>query len=335
MAWVIARRAALAYRDVVIALLLAAAAPASAAPAGLDTASLESLRAIDLRLGAIAHRLVTANAALCRDQAPATGLILHAATQYDADTQAAARQAFGFATPIGVEAVVPGSAAATAGVAANDGLISIGGRRLEARATAPSAADRDAALSLLETAQSPVRLTVARAGRGREVAVPAPMGCRARFEVLLGPAMTAQSDGKVVQIGVRFFERYRDEDVAVIVAHELSHIILRHRVRLEAAGVKGGLLGELGRNAALGQKAELEADVLGVALLHNAGYDTASAPRFWREHGGDLDGGLFRSRTHPATKRRIAAIEAAAAAIPAGEKPYVPPVLVQRDVPLN
>jgi hypothetical protein len=327
---VIARRALLAYRDHVIALFLAAAAVP-----GLDSTSLEALRAIDLRLATIGHRLVTANAPLCRDQAPATGLILHALTQYDADTQAAARATFGFATPVGVEAVVAGSPAAAAGVVANDGVIAIGDQALAASATPPSAADRDAAIGRLEAASVPVRLTIARAGTRRAVSVAAPMGCRARFEVLLGSGMIAQSDGKVVQIGVRFFERYRDEDVAVIVAHELSHIILRHRVRLEAAGVKGGLLGELGRNAALGQRAELEADTLGVTLLHNAGYDPASAPRFWRDHGGDIDGGLFRSRTHPATKRRIAAIEAAAAAIPAGTRPYVPAVLAERDAPLK
>ena len=127
-----------------IALLLAAAAPA-----GLDATSLEALRGIDLRMATIAHRLVTTNASLCREQAPATGLILHAVTQYDADTQAAARDTFRFAAPIGVEAVVPGSAAALAGVKANDGVVAIGDQPLTVRATAPSAADRDNALDVL------------------------------------------------------------------------------------------------------------------------------------------------------------------------------------------
>ncbi len=329
----IARRARLAYRVGVTVYLLAAAL--AAAPAGLDAATLEQLRAIDLRLGIIAHRLITANAPLCREQAPATGVIVHAATQYDADTQATARQVFGFATPVAVEAVVPGSAGARAGVAANDGVAAIGSQALGGTATPPSSADRDAALTALEAQQPPVRLAIMRGGERREVAIAAPMACRARFEVMLGPEMTAQSDGKVVQIGVRFFERYRDEETAVIVAHELAHVILRHRVRLEAAGVKGGLLGEIGRNARLGQAAELEADTLGVALLYNAGYDPASAARFWRDHGGDIDGGMFRSRTHPATSRRINAIEEAAAAIPAGARPYVPPVLAQREQPLR
>lgn len=329
----IARDPRVAYRHHVIALLLAAAAPVS--PPVLDAASLEALRAIDLRLATIAHRLVTANAPLCRDQAPATGMVLHAINQYDPETQPTARQVFGFTAPISVEAVVPGSPAGAAGVAPNDGVLSIGERPLTAAAAPPSSVDRDSALTLLEATATPIRVVTTRGGRTQAVAINAPLGCRSRFEVLLGPEMTAQADGKVVQIGVRFFERYRDDEVAVIVAHELAHNILRHRVRLEAAGVKGGLLGELGRNASLGQAAELEADTLGVTLLYNAGYDPASAARFWRERGGDIDGGLFRSRTHPATKRRVAAIEAAAAAWGEQQRPFVPPILASRDQPMK
>jgi hypothetical protein len=315
-----------------LAPLLASAAPASA---GLNAVDLKALRAVDLRLATIAQRLVTANVTLCREHAPATGMVLHAANQYDSETQAAARAVFGFATPVAVEAVVVGSAAARAEVVADDGVAAIGDAPLSAAAAAPSSADRDAALDLLERQAGPVALTIVRGGQKRAVAVPAPAGCRARFEVLLGPEMTAQADGKIVQIGVRFFERYRDEETAVIVAHELAHIVLRHTARLEAAGVKGGLLGELGRNARLGQQAETEADVLGVVLLRNAGYDAASAARFWRQHGGDIDGGMFRSRTHPATAKRVAAIEAAAAAIPAGKGVFVPPMLAMRDVAMG
>lgn len=328
MAKVIAWPCACAYKpDVNFATLVGLVALAGST--GLAPASLEALRAIDLRLATIGHRLAVANVALCRDRAPATGMVLHALTQYDAATAPAAKQVFRFATPIAVEAVVPGSAADRAGVRANDGVASIQGTPLTTAETAPSSADRDAVLARLDGVSGTVRLGIA--GRG-DVMVAAPPGCRASYEVLLGPEMTAQSDGRVVQIGVRFFERYRDEETAVIVAHELAHVILRHRARLEAAGVKGGLLGELGRNATLGQRAETEADVLGVALLYNAGYDPASAARFWREHGGDIDGGLFRSRTHPATNLRVKAIEAAAAAIPRGAaRPYTPPVLAERD----
>ena len=299
----------------------------AAAPAGLNENDLKDLRAIDLRLATIVHRLAVSNATLCRDRAPATGIVLHAASQYDSATAPAAKKVFGFGSPVSVEGVV---GEGLAGVRQDDAVTAIGGVALTARATPPSSADRDAALDLLERQASPVRMTVA----GREVSIPAPQGCRVRAEVLLGPEMLAQSDGKIVQIGVRFFERYTDAETAVVVAHEMAHTILRHRVRLEAAGVKGGLLGELGRNARLGQQAETEADALGVALLFNAGYDPASAARFWRDHGSEIDGGMFRSRTHPATSARIKAIAAVAAQVPAA-RPWVPAVLAARDTAMK
>ncbi len=42
-----------------------------------------------------------------------------------------------------------------------------------------------------------------------------------------------------------------DEEIAVVVAHELAHNILHHRARLDAAGVSRGLVAEFGRNARL------------------------------------------------------------------------------------
>ncbi|QKR99946.1 M48 family metalloprotease [Sphingomonas sp. CL5.1] len=319
-----------------IAAALFPLALTAAAPAGLSVESLEALRAIDLRLGTIGYRLATANAALCERQAPATGALLHAITQYDRASEAAARQAFGFAAPVAVEAVVGDSPAARAGLEANDGVLSVNGEETRGSATPPSVADRDAALAAIARGGMRVRLDTIRDGARRAVDIAGVAGCDTTFEVVLGPEMTAQSDGKVVQIGVRFLERYRDDEVAVVAAHELAHVILNHRARLEAAGVKGGLFGEFGRNARLTQRAEEEADRLGVHLLYNAGYDPASAARFWRAHGGDVDGGFFRSRTHPATKVRVAAIEAEAATLAAEPaRPSIPPMVAERDRPMR
>lgn len=298
-----------------------------------------ALRAVDVRMATIAWRLTTANAPLCDRLAPAPGLAIHAIGQYDPALRADARRVFGFETPVGVEGVVAGAAAARAGVAANDSLVAVNG---EAFAATPSdradSGDRGAALALIagQPAGRPLRLSVRRGGRTVDVTVPASPGCRSNFEVLLGPKMEASSDGGIVQIGVRFFERYDDDQVAVVVAHELAHTILRHRERLDAAGVRRGMLAEVGRNGRLFRRTEGEADLLGMHLLRNAGYDPGLAVRFWREHGGEVDGGLFRSRTHPSSKARAAAIEAEIAALPPGAlKPYSPPMLSNRDSPLE
>lgn len=324
-----------------LAVLAAAiATPTLAAADGDTAATFEALRAVDARMAGIAYRLTTANAALCRELSPTPGWAIHAIGQYDPTLRDQARRSFGFEAPIAVEAVVPGSPAAQAGVQPNDGIVSVDGRALDAAAPAKgeSSAGRDAAVETIAAlpADRPLDVVLRRGGQTRTISIPASPGCRSAFEVLLGPGMEASADGRIVQIGVRFFERYSDDEVAVVIAHEMSHNILRHAKRLDAAGVKRGLLAEVGRNGRLFRLTEDQADLLGMHLLRNAGYDPAIAVRFWREHGGDVDGGLFRSRTHPSSAARAKAIEAEIARIPAGAgRPFVPPLIADADRPLQ
>ena len=319
---------------------LAVAAPLPAAPAADNVATLTALRDADARLAGIAYRLTTGNVALCRSRAPTPGWAIHALGQYEAGMREAARQVFAFEAPVSVELVVPGSPAARAGLIANDALLSVDGAAFDQRAPDASAdsAERDAAAALIarQSPTAPLVLLVEHAGQRREVTVAPSPGCRSRFELLLGPDLTAQSDGDIVQIGVRFLERYGDDDIAVIVAHELAHTILEHRRRLEAVGVSKGLFADFGRNGRLNRRAEDEADQLSVALLRNAGYDPRAAVRFWQGAGSKIDGGLFRSRTHGSAKARARAIEAAIDAIPNNAPmPYIPPLLATRDQPFR
>ena len=313
--------------------------PAPASPQADPAATFAALRVVDHRMAGIAYRLTTANATLCRDLAPVPGWAIHSLGQYEPDLRAQARTSFGFETPIAVEAVVPAAPAARAGVVANDSLAAINGEQLTGSpgAKADSSA-RDAANALI--ARQPIgallRVDLVKGGARRTVAIAAVAGCPGSFEVLLGPGMEASADGRTVQVAVRFFERYTDDQVAVVVAHELAHNILRHRVRLDAAKVSRGLLAEVGRNARIFRRTETEADLLGMHLLRNAGYDPQGAVAFWRDHGGDVDGGLFRSRTHPSSKARAQAIADEIARIPAGSaRPYLPPLLASRDEALQ
>lgn len=314
-----------------------AAAGTSAAPVDPVT-QFRDLRAVDARLAAIGYRLATANAALCADKQPGTGAVIHAIDQYAPALRPAARSAFGFPAPVAVETVVPGSPAEAAGVAAGDGVAAVAGRPVPAATNGPATpATRDAVLALIDAQPADAPLSVSLVHGGERVATLRPVpACHARFEVLLGPAMTAQSDGLTVQIGVCYLARYDDATIAAIAAHELSHVILRHRARLEAAGVHWGVFAEVGRSARLFRRTEDEADALSVALLRNAGYDPQAAVRFWQGGVGGLDGGVFHSRTHGSAGARARAIAAAIAAISAGAPtPYVPPLVATRDQPLE
>ncbi|WP_375429280.1 M48 family metalloprotease [uncultured Sphingomonas sp.] len=295
----------------------------------------EALRAADGRLAAIGYRLATSNVSLCNRLQPTTGVVVHGLAQYDVGGRDAARRTFGFETPVAVEAVVAGAPADRAGVRPDDALVAVGDVRVQAGEE--GIVDRDRALDLLEGGDpaAPVALTLRRAGEDRTVVVTPTPACRARFELLLGRGSFAGSDGRVVHMGEGFFERHSDEEITVIVAHELAHVILRHPERLTAAKVDRGLLRELGRNGRIHRRTEREADELGVHLLANAGYDPASAARFWRERGGEIDAGPFRARTHPSSKARAEALDLVARSIAGRAKPTRPALLATRDEPLD
>jgi hypothetical protein len=303
----------------------------------------EALRAADLRLATIGERLVVANAPLCARKKHATGLVLHDLAQYAPEARGAARAHFGFAAPIAVAAVVPGSPAAIAGVRADDSLVSIDGAptgvempTAEGRPTTDRALKIDEAIDRAGS-DALVTLGLIRGGAPLTVAVRPVDACKTRFELTLGDGFNAEADGRIVQISARMFESFRDEDeAAAILAHELAHNVLRHRDRLDAAGVKRGMFEAFGRAVGYIRRTEIEADLVGVALALNAGYDPAAAARFWRWFGPKHNDSIFLGRTHPKWSTRATLIDREVAALATlSVRPVRPPLLATADQPLS
>jgi len=323
----------------VLAALAAIAAPTTDSP---GEAFFGALRSADTRLATIAERLTTANVELCDQRQPALGMVLHSLRQYREADWPAVKRVFGFGMPVAVEAVVKDGAAERAGVAPNDAIVAIGDQALPtsvADSAKAASTDRDRALALIDAApiDQPLAITFDRNGvTDRRTLMPR-AACRSRFEIVIGNGYDAQADGANVQLGEKFFEGMTDEEIAVVVSHELAHNILRHRARLDAAGVSRGLAGEFGRNARLIRETEDQADLLSVYLLANAGYDPWAPGRFWRKWGGKIGlEGIFRSRTHSSAKSRARAMDAVAATIsPQLPRPIIPPLIAGRYKPLN
>lgn len=273
-----------------------------------DNEAVELLVEQDLRLATIAERLLGANASLCRLQMPLTGMVLHSRDQYRAGL---AQDAFVNGS-VAVAAVVPGSFASQAGVVAGDGLIAVGSTRPNEMSASEGAPLRDAAISALADVAGRSQEPLILSRNGRETAIPlsAPEGCRALVEIRAAKSLAARSDGRVIQIDYALAEAATDEQLAVIFAHEMAHVVLEHRRRLEAAGVEKGLLGEFGKNQRLNRQVEVEADRMSVHLLANAGYEPALAPEFWRTSlGRRAGGGLLRSSTYPSPEARARLLE--------------------------
>jgi hypothetical protein len=323
----------------VAGLALPATAPAQAQGSGESAELFESVRKADLRLAAIGWRLATANMPLCERLEAGTGLQLHTLDQFDAANRAGAKAHFGFATQVAVEAVVPDSPAEQAGLRPDDSLVRVGTVDIAALAGKPGTTQRLVAAQLAIAAlppSAPIDVEVLRAGASvRTTVQPVPI-CKSRFELRLANDFNASADGTMVQISARFLEDYPEEQVAAVVAHEFAHNILHHRDRLEARGVDWGLLAGFGGNVKYFRQTELQADVLGVYLLANAGYPPQAAPAFWRKFGPSNAGSIFRSRSHPAWRDRIATIEAEIAKLETlSVRPMIPAVVRERSQPLS
>lgn len=290
---------------------------------GADAAAVfERVRALDMRMASIGFRLATANAGLCTDLEPGTGVQFHTIDQYPSIDRSILSQQFGFDTRAAIAGVVEGSPAAKAGIVANESIASIGAYRTPAIASAKDPTELVNRMYDEIAASDPVApldFALVSGGRSRTVVVHPVAACRSRFEVDFASGFGAEADGRLVKIRAAFFDTYPDDRVAVVIAHELAHNILRHRARLNEVGVDRGLLAGFGRNVRYFRQTEVEADILAVHLLANAGYDPALAGQFWRDYGPRYTSSLFNSRTHPAWRDRARRSDAEAAVIARGQ----------------
>lgn len=326
---------------VVTGAILFATAPESSAQSGASESSklLESVREADVRLARIGWRLAAANAALCDRLEPGTGLQLHTLDQFDSANRPDAEKHFGFVTGVAIEGVVPGSPAEQAGLRPDDSLVRIGPVRIDAIEGKPGTTQRlvntQLAIATLPP-DTPIEVEAIRDGQPVSVTIrPIPI-CKTRFELRLADDFNASADGTMVQISSRFLEDYSEEELAAAVAHEFSHNILHHRDRLEARGVDWGLLSGFGANVKYFRQTEIQADLLSVYLLANAGYSPRASIAFWRRFGPSNAGGIFRSRSHPHWRDRIATLEAEIARLETmSVRPMVPALIAERDQPLS
>lgn len=313
--------------------------PVSAVASADGPPMFEEIRRADLKVATIGWRLAMSNAALCDRLEAGTGIQIHTLDQFDAATRDLAREHFKFATPVAVEGVVPGTPAERAGLKADDSLVRVGSVDIATLAGKPQTTDRLVAVQLAIAglgSDSPIEIEVLRAGVPMRMTLhPLPI-CRARFEMRIASDWSASADGTMVQIGSRFVEEYPDDLIAVVMAHELAHNVLRHRERLESRGVAFGMLSGFGASVKYFRQTEIQADLLAVYFLANADYPLRSAVAFWRKFGPSKAGGILRSRSHPAWRDRIATIESEIARIEAlPARPIIPLMIAERSQPLD
>jgi Zn-dependent protease with chaperone function len=293
------------------------------------------LRAEDARIAEVGYRIAASGKPHCKTVHPVTGLLLHHLGEYHAVDRALAASQFGLARGPGVVAVATDSPAARAGIAAGDVLLAVNDSPFASPVQLASETDEKKRRKLIESSEAqleeqlrlgPVELRVLRSGRELTLPLSSSAGCEVRARLARSSQASAFADGRYAIMTTKmlgFIEN--DDELAVVMAHEIAHNLLGHPARLKEEKVPHGILRNFGKNAARVRATEEEADKLGMKLLWAAGYNVNAAIPFWRRLYAKYDPIPIPKllRTHPslgARERMINQVIAELGAAQAGAK---------------
>lgn len=268
--------------------------------------SIRQLAAQEVPLASIAHRISVANADACQVREVMPGLILHDLTRYHRSVRPAVSRAFSLNAGFGVLRVVPGSAAADAGLRVDDEILAIGKVSVVDAAAIHRPRSYDRMSQFNATMQSALQdgqvdILVRRTGDVLSLRLRPQQGCGGKLSLTHSSAVNAYSDGThvVVTTGITRLSRSTDE-IAFVIAHEMAHNILGHSSENHKRGIFGS--SEVMRG-------ELEADSYAVRLMANAGYNPAGGISFLQNARRRLWWNV--SLDHPSFGRRIEIVTAA------------------------
>ncbi len=255
------------------------------------------------------------------DVAPSFGFILHDAKAYTEEYRPIAVRHFGLDREIRFRDVHQDFPAWRAGVRPGDVLVAVNGKPVN---TVAAVIGEDISL------KSPgLKITIRRDGGEREVSMKRVPNCKYPVQLVSNDSVNAFADGGKVMITTGMFRfAEKDEELALVVGHEIAHNHLGHITKkigntilgsvLDAAvavvaGVNTqGLFGKLAGRA-FSKEFEAEADYSGVYITARAGFEIEDAPKFWRrmsvEHPGSVSANFLA--THPSTPERFLELEQA------------------------
>ncbi len=173
-----------------------------------------------------------------------------------------------------------------------------------------------------------VALPIARAGATlcHQLIVNAGM-CVYDFVLSTDEGVNASADGKKIKVNIAMMRFVKsDDELAVVLGHELAHNIMGHVAAQQYNAYTGTLLGMMvdAMAASQGIKTksafakngakvavesyspafELEADYVGMYITALAGYNIAVAPGFWRKMSVKNPDAIIVSTTHPTNPER-------------------------------
>jgi hypothetical protein len=322
------------------------------------------------RLDDVAHPLFKAAVPLCGSFVQSRSGIRFANIHSYSREYAEAARGLGFSDTIMVVSIARGSAAEAAGLRVGDRITSISGRPapsgrtalrdLAARLTPPARRGASGASSLQARIVFGLRRAsdstpVSTGPQDLELSITADTVCAYGAAVARDKELNAWADGTNIVITTAMMRfAAREDELAVVVAHEIAHNAMRHIDAKKKNATFGALLGAIldvaaatqgvntggeftSQGAQLGamtfsQDFEREADHVGMYILARADHRTTTAADFWRRMAQESPGSIKFASSHPTTAERYLRLEQAAAEIEgkrAAGQPLLPELKVE------
>lgn len=279
----------------------------------------------------VASKVITSGTELCGEKVgPYFGIETWNEDDFQKEWKEAVQSKYGLTGQVQVSTVAAGSAADAAGIKEGDIIQSVNSWLPPYGKEGPNKLNEK--IRELGTSGMPVEFTIRRGTEEKRISVSPIQACD--FKVLLSPddVKNAYADGKniVVMKGMMDFFK-TDEEIALVVSHELAHNSMKHIDAKKKNALIGGVLGfMLDLAAAAGGvntngdftrmasgigggvysvEFEQEADYVGLYFMATAGYKIDDAPNFWRRMATNNSKSITMKSSHPTTPERFIALE--------------------------
>ena len=253
----------------------------------------------EARITPVAFRVTTGAVSLCGDKVfYAPSFSVYQRTQRTTYDREAAKARGIEDDDVHIILVVPGSPADRAGLRNGDLLVELDGWPVPSTkfaVTSVTTRIRDA-----RGQEGAYRLTIRRDTELLRFEIPRVKACNVTTNAIGGKVARADIFAGVISFGGPLMDLIHDDDeLALVISHELAHHILGHEEERRADAKRRALINKistaifLGTGAALSapdalppspyrQQIESDADYAGMYYAARAGYDVSKAPQLWR-----------------------------------------------------
>jgi Zn-dependent protease with chaperone function len=284
------------------------------------------------RLDDITFPMLARGTSLCpQDVGPRLGVRVATIHDYDREYQPAAARVLHLSSDtLTILSVSSAGATARAGFLPGDRIVAVGGKRVVQVAGSAKAFTK---LMAEYQGDREVSVLVQRGMEPHRAAIRPDQVCDYGAVVVNSNELNAYADGKAIYLTSAMMRFVNDEELRIVVAHELAHNAMGHMKAKKKNSLFGALLGALGdlamasrgvntggyytsKGANIGamtfsQDFEREADYVGIYALALADLPVTAAPNFWRRMAIADPKAIGFAHSHPTTAERFVRLEQA------------------------